>query len=379
MAKSAYEIIHQAAGWSASYDYTEVNGPLSLSQDGVVFLKNHTNIIDNRGMMVIKSRAFRKSGTAVNDTEARFNATGATGFRQITRYANNVARVCTDVMLKRDTVVKGVLSLGSFELPGTWTRLLTLHQDGTSAWTELKPGELVQAGLEPMAWVFEREDGFRLEVGAGFDLWRWRNGIDGLPMETVITVADGGVRFERRVISVTEPVTPAPRDYRFCYHIAWTAPAAAQSAADIPAVADITSGSLDVSALGDEPALTLDLNTLPVPPSARIDGKEDGPLCWESKAALAAAKTIIRQLAALGNTGRLHISGGLTPSRCTFGKHVDRPRTSTPHWDLNGIICFSEWVRQTLGDGWRITCAQDGVWKELPSVQCLFGANGFSD
>ena len=379
MPKSTYEINHEAADWSAAYDYTEANGPLTLSQGGNVFLKNHVNTIDDRGMLVIKSRAFHKSGTAVNDTEARFNATGASGFRQITRYANNVARVTTDVMLKKDTTVKHVLRIGSFELVGKWTRLLVVRQDGSAEWSDLTPGETTANDISPLAWVFEREDGFRCEVATGFDLWRWDSGFDGLPKTTTIAVSENGVSFDRSIIAVNEPVLPTPRDYRFCYHIAWSSPNTLPPAdAEIPSQADISNGSLNVSEFGDSPALTLDLSTLPVPPGAHIDGDESHCLCWESKATLAAVKPIIRQLAAASTTGRLHFANSLIPSVCGFGKHVDRPGKSTMHWNLNGIICFSQWVRQTLGDGWMITSEQNGIWRELPSLQCLFGPNGFN-
>ena len=379
MPKSSYEITHETADWSAAYDYTEANGPLTLSQGGTIFLKNLVNTIDDRGMLVIKSRAFHKAGTAVNDTEARFNATGASGFRQITRYANNVMRVTTDALLKKETTVKHVLRLGSFELVGKWTRMLLIRQDGSATWSDLTPGESVTPDISPLAWVFEREDGFRCEIATGFDLWRWANGLDGLPMATTITVTENGVSFDRSLIAVSEPVLPTPRDYRFCYHIAWSSPNTLQpSDSDIPPTVDISKGTLDTTALGDSPALTLELSTLPLPPGAHVNGDDSQDACWESKATLAAAKPIIRQLAAISQTGRLHFSNGLTPTVCSFGKHVDRPGKKTAHWDLNAIICFAEWVRQNLGDGWQITSAVNGIWKELPSMQCLFGPNGFN-
>ncbi|MBP5638475.1 MAG: hypothetical protein J6X55_03290 [Victivallales bacterium] len=379
MPKSTYEITHETADWSAAYDYTEANGPLTLAQNGTVFLKNHVNTIDDRGMIVIKSRSFHKAGTAVNDTETSFNATGASGFRQITRYANNVARITTDISIKRDTIVKKVLRLGSFELVGKWCRMMVINRDGTAQWTELTPGELVQQDISPLAWIFEREDGFRCEVATGFDLWRWTNGIDGIPMKTVISINEDGIAFDRQIISTVEPVPPNPRDYRFCYHIAWSSPKTIQPATDdIPAIMDISKGVLDLSALGESPALSLDMTMLPLPPGAFVNGTAGNAICWESKATLSAIKPIIRQLAANFPNGQLHFINGLTPSVCTFGKHVDRPRAKTIHWDLNGIICFAQWVRQNLGDGWIITSALDGIWSELPSLQCLFGANGFN-
>lgn len=378
MAKTTYDFTHEAGGWQAAYDFTETNGPLTLTQDGKVFLENLINSLDGRGMLVVKTRAFRKGGAAVNDTESRFNVTGATGFRQITRYANNVARFTTDVMLKKDTAVKSALEVGSCRLVGKWTRLLTIAMSGEASWQDLQPGEL----RLPLAlvYLFEREDGFRCELATGFDLWRWQLGLE-MPqcVETVLTVTEDGVSVRRLLVQAgDEPVLPPPRDYRFCHQLAWSVPSARQSATDVPPLADVSTGSLPPEALTDRPALSVDFRTLPVPTGARVNGEADGDLCWESNAALMAAKKIIRQLAALGPQGRLHIAGGLTPSVCTAGKHVDRPRRETAHWDLNGIVCFAEWVRQTLGPDWVITCAQEGIWAELPSIQCLFGANGFT-
>lgn len=389
MGESSYEIQHEQEQWVAGYDCTSPNGPLYVSQDGVVFLKNLQNCIDDRPMDVEKTRANRKGGKAVNDTEVSLYGRNASGFRQITRYGNNVCRVTTDVIMKRGTIVKKYLRLGSFTLPGKWVRLLEIPLEGEAFWSDLSVGVRRHSGMCPLAWVFEREDGFRVELSAGFDLWRWRNGLEGTEQETLIDVREDELFFDRHLVSVPETaqvetedgeaagVEPGPRDYRFCYQLAWSVASVKQEAVEsVPPMVDISSGSL--GELPPDMALSIDLGQLPVSALGCTDGDASRGICWESNASLQYAKRIIRQLAAAGDKGWLHIAGGLEPSVCTCGKHVDRPRGKTPHWDLNGIICFSQWVRQTLGADWRITYESKGIWSELPSMQCLFGPNGFS-
>ena len=55
------------------------------------------------------------------------------------------------------------------------------------------------------------------------------------------------------------------------------------------------------------------------------DGVLQEALCWECNNTKLGAKRIIRQLAAKSTEGFLLIEGGMTPSVCDNGKHVDRP------------------------------------------------------
>ena len=44
---------------------------------------------------------------------------------------------------------------------------------------------------------------------------------------------------------------------------------------------------------------------------------------------------------------------------------------------MNAILDTAIWTRQILGDGWKICIPQPGIWREMPSMQCLGAESGF--
>ncbi|MBR4371092.1 MAG: hypothetical protein IKS92_08600, partial [Victivallales bacterium] len=136
---------------------------------------------------------------------------------------------------------------------------------------------------------------------------------------------------------------------------------------------------IDVKALSEKPAVSVDFSKLTAVDSMHVthDGALQEALCWECNNTKLGAKRIIRQLAAKYAEGFLLIEGGMTPSVCDNGKHVDRPGKTVPHWDLNGITAFAAWARRCLGDGWKVVVKQPKPWDALPSLQGLFAENGF--
>lgn len=384
MDSKAFSILQKQAGWQVSGD--PANGAsLRFAQDGVSFIDSLTNRLDDHDLEVTRCRAYHKSGCAINDMDATV-ADGSAAFSQTVRFATNVARICTDVTVRAGCHVAQALSVGSLTLPGRWTRLTVFDANGVASSRELVAGgEPLRWGSPvPLVWLLEREDGFRCEIGTGFDCWRWHNGL-GLPeaVEITLTVQEGVALFDRAVVVNHDQtpdedglvgLCPQPRVYRFCHYLAWSTSACAPRTTTPPPVVE----NLGSAALGETPAVSLDLNALSLPVSARVDGQETHPVCWESRVTLAAAKRIIRQLNAYP-AGRLHFSGGLTPALCANGSHVERPKHQTCHWDHNAIVCFSQWARQLLGRQWDISCAIDGDWTDLPSLQGLFAPNGFSE
>lgn len=382
-------ITQKVARWQVT-GTPEDGGSLSFAQDGAPFLDCLHNRLDDTTFDVTRSRSFHKGGIAVCEFEASL-ADGSAAISQITRLAANVARVCTDVTLRAGRAIADALAIGSFTLEGRWTRLTVFGADGAATSQELVPGgaPLRWTSPLPLAWLLEREDGFRVEVGTGFDAWRWQQGLE-MPsaVEVTLQTMSHSLSFERAIAANHDEtpnedgivgLLPQPRVYRLCHHLAWTTDACAPRTSDaLPPQADITAGGLDCAALPDHPELTLDLSTLPLPASARLNGTPDALPCWESRVTLAAAKRLVRQLAS-HPTGRLHVTGGLSPAPCSCGTHVDRPRKTTAHWGLNAIVCFAQWTRQTLGNGWDISCDIPQPWNQLPSLQGLFAINGFSE
>jgi hypothetical protein len=202
-----------------------------------------------------------------------------------------------------------------------------------------------------------------------------------------VSVFANHVDFKRRLVTVMdggeEGVQPPTRDYRFCSQLAWSTPTLYTKEADMPELTHLEilpkGKGIDVKALSEKPAVSVDFSKLTAVDSMHVahDGVLQEALCWECNNTKLGAKRIIRQLAAKSTEGFLLIEGGMTPSFCDNGKHVDRPGKTIPHWDLNGITAFAAWARRCLGDGWRVVVKQPKPWDTLPSLQGLFAQNGF--
>ncbi len=303
------------------------------------------------------------------------------------------------------------------------------------AWRELpqEKGASLTFDALPAALVLENADGLRLEIGLGDDLWRWQKALNGAYLSanqqfTITRLADGlalrrflaqcdaaaeeAAAAERTRLAqlaaekrradeaarrradgeeeadaeeapVAVPESPASqpegRPYRFESYLAWSAPALAADAAAWAAAVPVPlnkHGALDraaLEALGDEPALALDLTQLPL---AKENCRPDGLPCWKSRRVQTLYRHIIRQLAAYAPKGVLRLDGGFAPGWCVCGQHVKRSG-SVAHWDHDALVQAAVWTRQILGDEWVIVAPQSGVAAEMPSLQALFAKTGF--
>lgn len=387
MGSQEINVIHPTGGWSIVHREDCCGGPLSLAVDGKLVMSGFDNSFDdvgNDGMTVKKSHVYHKSGVAVFEGEGILPSGPESGVWTACRYAGNVARVTVDFTIKKETVVKSGIECGSMVLHGKWVAVTTVPDFGKKALSE---GQSIHYEELPLAWVFEREDGFKLEIDTGFDLWRWRNSVEMGGATVDVAVFADHVDFKRHLLVVEdggeEGVQPPSRDYRFYSQLAWSVPVLYADAADMPEVTPLEilpkGKGIDVKALGENPAVSIDFSKLTAVDSMHVlhDGVQQEALCWECNNTKLAAKRIIRQLAAKSAEGFLLIEGGMTPSVCDNGKHVDRSGKTVAHWDLNGITAFAIWARQCLGNVWRVVVKQPEPWNGLPSLQGLFAQNGF--
>ena len=387
MGSHELNVIHPTGGWSILHHGENCGGPLELTVDGQLVMSSFDTSFDgigNDGMTVVKSHVYHKSGIAVFEGEGVLPSGPETGVWTACRYAANIARITTDLSIKKDTALKQGIQCGSMVLHGKWISLTTVPDFKK---TDLHEGQSIHFEELPLAWLFEREDGFIFEIDTGFDLWRWRNGVEMGGVTADVDVFADHVDFKRHLLIVKdageEGVLPPSRDYRFCSQLAWSAPSLSTEMKDMPELTHLdilpNGKGIAVNQLADKPAVSVDFSDLVAYDSMHVshDGVLQKELCWECNNTKLAAKRIIRQLAAKSSEGFLLIEGGMTPSVCDNGKHVDRPGKTVAHWDLNGITAFAAWGIQCLGPGWRVAVKQQEPWSKLPSLQCLFARNGF--
>lgn len=383
---SQVRVKHLDYGWEALHATDRFGGPSSIAVGGAVLLEgNRTYVddLDDGSILVTSTKAFRKGGAAVVVTSGYLPFGGETSFRQTCRYAGNHVRVTLDIGWPRGGLVRRHLGVGEHWLPGRWRRVFCIppasHLAGGAepAWHAM-PDTPVDGHMvahwhrPPLALVFERADGVRLEVGTGSDLWRWEQSLGYGPESgsyKVMFCAEG-VRVVREPLMCCQEFSPEPRPYRLSWYAAWSVPGRSQVRPNAGADAmrlDFTSGPTTLQARRTSSF------------AAHVRGERSTCACWMASATAKAARRTIRSLAARGSQGDLAVSG-LTPGVCWDAAHVGRRAPDgLVHWDINALLDFSVWSRQQLGSAWRVFPRVEGFWAELPSLGGLLARNGFGD
>jgi hypothetical protein len=189
-------VAHADWKWTASHDPGRFGGPESicLGRDRVVSgCRMYVDDLDTADALIESQRLRRRGGCAVVESRGRFPFGAELHFSQVCRYAANHVSVTADFNWPRGFPVRRHFGLGSLLLPGRWARFfvvppaLHLAQGVTPAWQEVPDN--VAAGTmiahwhrPPLALVFERSNGTRIEIGVGDDVWRWEQNL-GCGME----------------------------------------------------------------------------------------------------------------------------------------------------------------------------------------------------
>lgn len=406
-----FDISNNNGLWNAVHSHGRCGGPRSLTVAGQCVLTDYSVRIDAQSDDMLHSkdaRVFHKAGLTVFSSRGTF--TGMQQLSQISRYAANTLRTTWDLNWPKNTPFKQAVRMGSATLHGKWCRAFVISREDAlqpipGNWQSLSSGQTLTWDKAPLSVVFERDDGIRLEVSVGFDIWRWDAGL-GLAPRTALSaiITDDTITLDSLIAEYPAPapepapdpnpdvvdkesevIAPEARDYRFMAILAWSSPL--MSAPSIPAnltnvhfrpgngglaLSDFRSGGATTI-----PSIAIDLSEMPLVPTAGVlapDATRHG-FCLESGYVMGHLKRIIRQIASLAPQGHLVIKG-LTPALCNDGAHCSKkgPRL---HWDLQEILTFASWAKNCLGSGWDIQFPQPEGWRELPSLAYLHLPNGF--
>ena len=383
-----FTIEYPSAGWSLRHPLDAVNGPRHLCVDGHELLHSFLAATDARPLTLVLTKAgfFTKAAARFLRAWGIFSDRTNIRARQIIRYAGNAGALRLTCTKPRQYKSGDHVPL---RLPGEWRRMLIISPtDGETqpAWRELLPGQGSSWQEVPLSMIFEDHAGRRVEYSTGFDLWRWHHGLGvaQAQMEYSLRVSEDELLCYRLLLPADAGLEPQLRDYRFCSMLAWSAPALTASADNAaPALQPLSflpdASGVDLRGVsGERGAYSIDFGIAAKVPTARrlgLSGERLPQLCWGSKATVALAKRVIRQLAATHSGGTLRLLG-MTPGLCHDGAHCER-RQPTMHWDLQDLLNFAAWARQTLGDDWILQIPQPAPWNELPSLAAMGAISGF--
>jgi len=399
-------VVHNDGHWEAWHDTECGGGPDEILVDGVPLLRDcrfyFDDLVDRAGV-VRRFRDFRKGGAATVVTEGYFPFGNEIKFAHTCRYAANHVRVTFDFNWPRGMTVKRRLGIGSMVFPGQWTRFFCVppalhmaegrepHWQTIPAW-DGKPVMIGHWHRPPLAVVLERADGSAIEIGTGTDVWRWEQCM-GLGPECAsykLHLQEDGIEFVREPLMCCEEYAPDPREYRFSWYAAWRSsswPKGAATASGSNPLILSPSGidaalpdddELHARCLVDAPAFAESARrTASALDQAR--GLRTDALCWQSPITQKAFRRGIRQIAARHSHGTLQVDG-ISAAPCWDPVHVHRRNVDVlAHWDVVPLLDMGVWTRQTLGLDWEIIATVPEPWNALPSLQGLFGVNGFEN
>jgi len=395
---------HDGGFWTAGHSTQTIGGPASLTVGRDTLLRDCRFYVDDltpENALVESVRARRESGTAVVETRGYFPFGGQIGFSQVCRYAANHAVIACDVRWPAGATVRRHLGLGTLFLPGPWQRFycvppaLHLAEGAAPRWREIptppEAGSVTVAHWHrpPLALVFERKGGARIEIGTGADVWRWEENLGAGPEagNYEVVLRPDGIEVVREPLMTCVECEPAARSYRFKWYLAWSCPGLRPQGVLPPARPAAVSAERKLTVVGGEEGdftLAVDSAALPWPDGAchapslpdYIRGRRDGTPCWESSATANLMRALIRQIAGRFAGGFLRFDG-IAPSPCWDPAHTaHKAPNGLAHWDVSGLLESATWARHTLGPDWQITA--EPADRNLPSLEGLFAPNGFA-
>lgn len=412
--------------WTLLYPASHPGGPLSFRLGTDELLRDCGCRVDDladAAGIATEARCRRRGVTALVTQAGYYPFGRQISFRANTFHGARHLRRVVDVRWPGGAVVRRQFDLDSLRLPGPWARLLVLPSGPPAAGTPAPAWQPLPAAAgtgevrlalwprPPLALVFERPDGTRLEIGTGVDLWRWEAALGaGAGTGRFALFQDaGGLRLERVPLAPAAEFAPAGRDYRFSWYAAWqTAAEAAVPPPPIPAGLErlrfrdngdaVLPGTpapgrrrrpaKKPAAPPPPPCYLVDFTAMPgLPaeahhapsPAAYCRGERGPGLCWESGVVQKHARRLIRQLAGRGGTAGTLVFRGLDPAPCWDPAHVDRQNPNgLAHWDITGILDFAEWTRQTLGPAWTLAAEPAAGAPPRPVLAGLFAPPAFT-
>lgn len=386
-------INHPDASWLITHNKKSSDGPLSLETEGQLLLENFHNSCDalsSADLPARKVRNFRKSGSAIFNSEVNFPLENKVHLQQNIRYSGNMARIVYDLNWRKGATIKQDFQLGSAVLCGKWQSLTVIYADEnmTVESKNLEAGNKIIIDKLPLSMIFTNENSLSIELGTGDDLWRWQKALENSEAskrQIIIEVLEDKLLFSRKLFvnNTEEAYLPNAREYRFSAYLAWSCPKLqtlnnAPTDTNFIAVATNEPKGLnrkELAACGNDPAISIDLSALPLPDQAKRNCSEG--FCWQSRITQKAARLIIRQLADYSSKGKLLISGGLNPGICNNPSHCNQ-KNEALHWDMMAIVDFCSWTQQKLGQDWKIyTRNISEKWENNQAVKCLATVNGF--
>ena len=366
-------------GWDAVFNAKHA-GSLAFSLDGRVALESSGAVIgglDESMANLVKFRPRWESKfnwlSLASDSVLPFGSEPLfkRGYEQFGRCLS----VTTDFMIRKRYPMDR-LALETLRFPGDWSRVgvVDFPEPGRPL-PPLRPVDLSGGAVAfpqvPLVLLLEAADGRRLEVGCGWDLWRWAQAA-GLGAKSSFQLArDGsGVTFTRELLRWEDgDHEMRDRTFRFNWYFAWDPPG---GPAPFPAAGSQLLYEARQLRASDPAAVCHGLSYAGWPAEALAKG---GDVCHVASASLAILKSWLRRR--LGDFhGQVVCLDKFLPCACSNASHANRGPAELLHWDYHYLFAFWEWANRLLaesGGALRLKLDPASPMADMPSAATLRG------
>lgn len=272
-------------------------------------------------------------------------------------FAGNHAKITTDFDLKAPMEAAS-FEIDNFLAKGSWAKVgilridKPLSENSDIEWLPVSKDSSWKHVVEdiPLIVLFEADDGTRLEIGTGDDIWRWRQ-TEAFPETTASIVfekVNGGISVRRIFAKWAENGTVAPRKYRFTWYFAWEIPGRKYFISNGDEFSEFSfSGKNKISPAGNKLFKFPDTE-IPELFSARFADSLTGAPCFHSSPVSGLFRDWVRAAAAIKD-GRPLVLGNLKVSLCESASHLERPqKQKLLHGNMIRIFDFYLWANKQL-------------------------------
>ena len=364
-----------------SFNYNELPGEFSFAYNNKELLLSKgvvLGILQEKFGFEDKCRLHQsdKNGTYWVETETKHPFGAEPVIKHKYEQCSNHIRVTTDIQISQPLPIDNI-TIDDLFIPGEWDKISSLYQvGGKLIWKEEcfnKKNTLLFDEL-PLILLFEKNSGIQLEIGCGYDLWRWdiADKFDA-KAKFVLEKSDDGIAFKRVVTEWDEEYEMGVRNFRFSWYFAWNDSSVSYERESFEHKAIVTFKNnklLMNSEINDSTDIQLDMKSFPE--SMMRTSSEN--LCFSSKKFFNAFKRWMRAHFEK-NRYEKHVLcfSELHPGVCDNSAHVSAKHNRVQkHFDYLYLIGLFEWANQLLGESelrLQFRLSEDSPLVNLPSAK----------
>jgi hypothetical protein len=264
--------------------------------------------------------------------------------------SGNFMRVTTDVLIKSAMALE-FLKIDTLRIRGEWENITVYYQSSRESFYVLSKeidienidNKRVLFETIPLAVVFTDKNGIQLEIGTGYDLWRWNNAARFYAENRfVIKKEKDYIVFERTPILWENEHEIKKFNFRFSWYFAW----GKKSLTERKSKKKIATLLLQANKLAAYQAeicdYKLDYSNWP---TATKSSNSNEP-CFASRQTENLLKDFLRKtLPKMSERDKFICLHGVLPHICSNSGHMERNKPEIfVHWNYWNMMVFWEWA-----------------------------------